>query len=350
MATYHHDPMSKKTTLESIAKASGLSIATVDRVINRRGGVSPKSEAKVLEWANRLQLDRRIFRTNLKALRIAVLIPSTTNPFFLSMKDAFQAISGHAAEGQIQIFIHTTKPTDHSTTARKIGELATAYDGLIVCCPDQPDIFDALQRAAQHVPVVTLVSDIPNSGRLAYVGPDNRRIGRVAGELMGRFIGQDGGKVLVMLGHSSIIGHQEREMGFRAVTRERFPKIEILDIAESEEDSSRAASIAQAALRTEPNIRGIYNVSAGNYQIAQTLRSLDLGSEVVFITHELTPKRREMLRDGLLDAVIDQNPRLEARKAIDIIAYSFGRLEQAQMPDPFTPFEIFLRENCPIEM
>ncbi|WP_170842199.1 LacI family DNA-binding transcriptional regulator [Pacificibacter marinus] len=339
--------MAKKTSLEDIAKAANVSIATVDRVVNQRGGVSPKSEAKVLDWAARLNLDRKIFRTSLKSLRIAVLIPPVDNPFFAAVRDAFVALDGSSNTAQIRSYIHTFDPVNMRDAARKIDQLSLEYDGIIVCCPDHPDTSAAATRASLRIPVVTLVNDLPRSGRLAYVGPDNRQIGRVAGELMGRFLGPQGGKVLVMLGHHRISGHQDREMGFRSITRERFPNVEILDIAESDEDSTRAAQIAQHALHNELDIRGIYNVSAGNYQIAQTLIKLGRSEEIVFITHELTTKRCELLKIGLLDAVIDQNPRMEARHAIDVLAHHFKRTEAYQVPDPFTPFEIFLRENCP---
>lgn len=338
--------MSKRTTLEDIAEAAGVSITTVDRVINRRGGVSPKSEAKVLEWASKLNLDRKIFRAHLRTLRIAVLIPPPDNPFYASLRDAFAAMGSSAAELQIRIFMHFIDPIDAAATADKLASVSTQYDGAIICCPDQPIATEAIARASQHIPVVTLVTDLPSSGRIAYVGPDNRQVGRVAGELMGRFLGPQGGRVLVMLGHHHIFGHQEREMGFRLVLRERFQNVQIMDIVESGEDSTRAAQLAQHALRSNPDVRGIYNISSGNYGIVQTLIQLGRAEEIVFITHELTPKRRELLQQGLLDAVIDQNPRMEARRAIDILARHFNRGELLDTVDPHSPFEIFLRENC----
>jgi hypothetical protein len=46
-----------------------------------------------------------------------------------------------------------------------------------------------------------------------------------------------------------------------------------------------------------------------------------------FITHELTDERSVLLREGLIDAVMDQNPELEVRTAVGVIAAHFGRLE-----------------------
>src|SRR5689334_22800764 len=182
-----------KTTLIEIARAAGVSLSTVDRVVNRRGGVSPAAEAKVLEWASRLDLDRRIFRRHLKTLRVAVMMQSPQNPFYKGMREAFLGFNSKRLDTRIQFFIHYIDVNDIMATMRQIMEIAGSYDALIVTCPDDARLSDALRLVSRRVPVVTLVTDVPSSGRLAYVGPDNRQMGRVAGELMGRFLGPGGG-------------------------------------------------------------------------------------------------------------------------------------------------------------
>lgn len=339
--------MTQKTTFQAIASAAGVSISTVDRVVNRRGGVSQKSEAKVLEWARRLDLDRRLSRTHLRSLRIAVLMQSPQNPFYKELSDAFSALDASMQDMRITCFIHHIDPADVGGTERKIQEISAGYDGLIITCADEPRLSDALRRASKQIPVITLVTDLPRSGRLAYIGPDNRQIGRVAGELMGRFLGREGGQVLVVVGLHRIAGHEEREMGFRAVLRERFQACQIVATLESAEDQTRAADLTYQALQDFPRTRGIYNVSAGNLAIARVIQKLGRASNIAMITHELTPIRQQMLRDGILDAVIDQNPRLEAQRALEAIARHFQRLDTAGATSEYTPFSIVLRENCP---
>jgi LacI family transcriptional regulator len=339
--------MSRKTSLIQVAEAAGVSLSTVDRVVNRRGGVSPKAEAKVLEWARRLSLDRRIDRSYLKTLRIAVLMQSPQNPFYRALRDAFGDLRATMADMRIGCLLHDIDVTDVAGTARKIEDVAGSYDGLIVICPDDPRLSDALRLAARRVPVVTLVTDLPGSGRIAYVGPDNRQIGRVAGELMGRFLGAEGGHTLIVLGMQRMTGHEEREMGFRSVLRERFPGCSIAASLESGEDQERAGELVLEALRDHPGVRGIYNVSAGNLAIARAIQGLGLAHKIVMITHELTPVRRQMLRDGILDAVIDQNPWLEARRALEVLGRHFQRSDVEIRLNEYTPYSIFIRENCP---
>jgi len=207
--------MSKKTTLIQISKAADVSISTVDRVLNQRGGVSPDKEKKVLEMASQLNLDRVIFRNYLKVLRVAVMMQSSQNPFYRGLRNAFLQPGAVLSDMKINCFIHDIDVTDSTGTTRKIREISENYDALIVICPDDPHLSDELQLISTRIPILTLVTDLPRSGRIAYIGPDNRQAGRAAGELMGRFLGSAGGDILVILGMHRFVGHEEREMGFR---------------------------------------------------------------------------------------------------------------------------------------
>lgn len=336
-----------KVTLIEIASAAGVGIATVDRVINRRGGVSPSKEAKVLECARRLELDRVLYRGYMKMLRIAVVMQSPDNPFFVDMRDAFSEVNNALLPVKLQCFIYYADPKNTQATVNLLDQLSSNHDAIVVVSPAEPAISDKLREISLKIPVVTMVTDLPDCGRIAYVGPNNRKIGRVAGELMGRFIGASGGKIYVILGMQRLLGHEEREMGFRTVLREYFLQCEIAGVFESDENQSKAGKVIYDALRNDSSIKGIYNVSAGNSAIVKTVQSLGLSDQLVLITHELTKARRSMLRQGVIDAVIDQNPRLEARRVVDVLARHFDRLESSNSRiDEFTPFQIYLRENC----
>jgi LacI family transcriptional regulator len=136
-------------------------------------------------------------------------------------------------------------------------------------------------------------------------------------------------------------------MGFRSVLRERFPRCTIVASLESGEDQERAGDVVYKALRNNPGVRGVYNVSAGNAAIAKAVQSLSLEHKIVMITHEITPERRQMLRDGILDVVIDQNPKMESQRAIEVLGRYFKRTENEIQFEEYTPFNIFIRENCP---
>ena len=76
----------KKAKLSDVAKAAGVSSATVDRVLNKRGGVNPDKEKQVLEWARKLQLDRNLERRPSRILRLGVIMQAPANPFYRSLQ------------------------------------------------------------------------------------------------------------------------------------------------------------------------------------------------------------------------------------------------------------------------
>ena len=190
-----------------------------------------------------------------------------------------------------------------------------------------------------------MVTDLPDSGRLAYVGLDNTAAGRVAGDLMARLIGPSGGDVVIVTDMQTMLALRERERGFRSVLAERHPQCRLIEVIETRDEGERAGELIREAIGRRPGIVGIYTVSTGNRAIASVLDALGRGLSTIMITHELTPARRVLLKRGLIDAIIDQHPDLEAQTAVEVLAHLFGRLE-APPTQLTTPFTIFFRENC----
>jgi LacI family transcriptional regulator len=336
----------RKTTITDVANAAQVSVATVDRVLNGRGGVKPERARRVLEWARKLKIDRALEDLPMRWLRIAVLLQNPSNPYHGSLKTGFQ-LAQRAYEAQrimcLPTYFDSLEPAAVARTIRRAAERA---DGLVTCIYDHPRITAALKEVSRKTPVVTIASDLPASGRLAYVGSDNRVAGRVAGELMGRFLGPQGGQILVVTGMHDYIGHEERESGFRAVLGTRFPTCIVAATVESQERPERTEKLTREAFKRFPELRGIYNISVGSRGIANALSSLGKGGKTILISHEMHDVHRELLTDGLMDAVLDQNPQMEALRAIQLLLHYNRRVPDTEVPLE-TPVAIYLRENLP---
>lgn len=338
--------MARKTTARDVAEAAGVSTATVDRVLNNRGGVAAEKERRVLEWARKLQIDRAIERRASRTLRIAVLVQTPDNPYHAAIQKGFEAANRLHAQFNLQFRICHLDPGKPAATARLIATVAPDSDGLVIISPHSERVAEALGGVAESGrPVVTMATDVRGPYPHYYIGPDNRQAGRVAGDLMGRLIGRAGGEIVIIAGMLSMIGHEEREMGFRAVLRERYPLCRVAAVLESHEQASRAGDLVFDMLKKNPEIRGIYNASAGAQTVVDAMKSLGKRGEIVFITHELTEDRRRLLREGAIDAVIDQLPSLEVQTAVETLASHFGRRDAA-LPALVTPVHIHMIENC----
>lgn len=335
-----------KPTARDLAAAAGVSLATVDRVLNNRGGVAEAKERRVLDCARRLGIDRALNQRPARTLRIAVLIQPPANPFHAAVQAHFEAANGDFSHYNLQFRVHHIDPARPAATVDLVNALSATSDGLVILTSQNDAVAAALGAFGRGgKPVITIATDLRDAGRYAYVGPDNRKAGRVAGDLMGRLLGRDGGEIVVISGMLSMIGHEEREMGFRAVLHERYPRCRVADVLESMERGDRAGDLVFDALRSNPRIRGIYNVSAGARPVVKAMTALGRRGEIVFITHELTGDRRRLMRDGMIDAIIDQDPALEVRTTVEALAARFGRRD-GPPASLVTPLHIHMIENC----
>jgi LacI family transcriptional regulator len=219
-------------------------------------------------------------------------------------------------------------------------------EGIGVVALDHPTVREAIRSlSAAGVKIVTIVSDIQQVPRIGYVGIDNRAAGRLAGYLMNRFVGASrSGRIALFAGSLSYRGHEEREMGFRHILNEEAAHLRIVETREMLDDREKAYAEASALLDRHPDLAGIYNVGAGNTGIARALKERGREHSVIFLGHEVTEGTKELLLDGTLDAVIDQNPRVEAREALNILSHGV----RGQAYDPHPPrLQVIFKENIP---
>jgi LacI family transcriptional regulator len=337
-------------TVVDIAREAGVSTATVDRVLNHRQGVKTRTRDHVLSVAERLgYIDEANGRPpalpiSADEITLDIVMPGGTNSFIAILRDHFEALADQH-EG-VGIRLHAFDAFDPDALGGKLEELRGRTSGVGVVALDHPAVREAIRGlAASGVPVLTLVSDISNVPRLGYVGIDNRAAGRLAGHLLGRFMGRGAGKVALFAGSLSYRGHEEREMGFRHIVAEETPHLSIVELREVRDDTERAYREAKALLERYDDLAGIYNIGAGNRGIARALEESGRAKAVVFIGHELTAHTRRFLVSGTMDAVIDQNPRVEARDAVDRLVQALRK--QSRPPLPAVRIQAIFRENIP---
>mgnify|MGYP002717591393 CR=1 FL=1 len=333
-----------KVTLEDVARAAGVSLATVDRVVNRRGGVSADKEAEILSAARRLGLDRSLTVRPTLAKRIAILIQPPTNPFHDQLRQGIEQARAIHRDLNLLFQVEHIDPAQPDRIAAQIARAAAWADGMILTVPAAPQIVAAIEALPPRIPVVTMADDVPAASRAAFVGPDDRQSGRVAGDLMGYLIGQNGGEALVLIGRFDMPGHGARSGGFIDVLAERHPAIRVCEVLETHEDKATAATLALRAARANPDLRGIYLCTTGCSELVAALASIRQTRPLAIVTHELTPQRRALLKTRQVQAIIDQKPVLEARLAVETMARLIGRLD-GEARSVATEIQIFMPES-----
>tara|TARA_R110002020_G_scaffold113518_39_gene261242 strand:+ start:3667 stop:4758 length:1092 start_codon:yes stop_codon:yes gene_type:complete len=337
--------------MADIAAAAGVSPATVDRVLNRRKGVKDTTVSRVLREARALgYLTEAEYRqiAQPRPANIVLLLPTGTNPYLRLLGEKARALSDTRSRDQAKIRCFFIDSFDAEALAAALRRHAAWADGIAFMAIDHPIVREAVEEvSAAGKRVVTIVSDLSSSSRVAYVGLDNQAAGRTAGYLMGRFAGGAAGSVALVAGSRRYRAHFEREVGFLGLVRELFPQLAVVGVREGHDDRDENYRHAVAIIEQTQDLVGIYNVGGSSDGIARALREKNRAGDVIFIGHGLTPDTRARLVDGTMDAVINSNPDAILAAVLGLLAAHEGGGDASDTL-PVVTMDVIFRENLPV--
>lgn len=339
-----------RASLLDVARAAGVSIATVDRVLHGRSGV----RARTVELVN-AAIDQLGYRPDPAAARLArnrsarivFVLPSGTNSFITLLSQQLQALAPWLAEQRALASVQTVDVFSPAAVAQQLAALQGRCDAVVVMAQDHPQVRAAIDDLVAHdTVVVTLVSDVPSSRRSHFVGIDNVAAGRTAATLLGHFIGARPGRVGIVMGSRALRDHAERLFGFEQVMAAEHPHLALLPPIEGHDLSDRTEPLVAELLAREPALLGLYSIGAGNRGIAGALEASGRAREVTWVCHELTPYARRALLDGTADAVINQDAGHEVRSACRL-ALAGVHGERVLADQERIRIDVFLKDNLP---
>jgi LacI family transcriptional regulator len=339
-----------RTTLQDVARSAGVSLATVDRVLNSRSGVHADTAERVRAAIAELRYRPDRFAARLargRDYRFQFILPTGSNAFMQALEREVHATADGLLDERVHIGITNVDVFDGDVLAAAIDRLHGEVDGAAIVALDHPSVREAIDDLARTgTTVVTLVSDAPRARRNHYVGVDNSAAGRTAATLLGRFVAGRAGTVGLVAGSVALRDHTERQIGFEQVISRDFPNLKLLPVREGRDDDARVEELSRALLRENDDLVGIYNVGAGNAGIVAALEAAGKSRDIVFIAHELTPLSRRHLIRGTIDAIINQDPGHEVRSAARLLIAEREGI-------PINPgqerirIDIFIRDNLP---
>ncbi|WP_158966573.1 LacI family DNA-binding transcriptional regulator [Chachezhania sediminis] len=339
-----------KPTVHDIAKEAGVSLATVDRVLNARPGVRDKTIAKVQAAVERLGYVRDTYAANLarqRQYRFAFLLPEGPSQFSDTLKLALQeAYSSHVADRTLLKIVPVASHDPHAIVRTLQGLNVAQLDGVALMVPETPQVRDAVARLkAAGLAVVALVSDLPNSQRDHFIGINSVAAGRTAGLLMGRFV-KGSGEILVVTNSMRSRDSLERRLGFDAVISSDFKNLTALPSIESYDDPVRMDQIVAQVVAARPRLAGVYSMGGGNTTMLNALRRSGRLDEIAVIAHELTPSTRQALEANEVAAVITQNVGHLVRSALRVLRNLCDQAPIFESQERIR-IEIVVRENLP---
>jgi LacI family transcriptional regulator len=336
-----------RATIEDVAEKAGVSVATVDRVLNGRSQVRPKN-AKSVEAAIRAlnyhpdRLAARLAKG--REYRFCFVLPKGDNIFMRGLEQEISNHARHLESERVNADILYTDVFDPQGLADALHSLK-GYEGIAVVALDHPKVREAIAGLSeQGVAIVTLVSDVPGSARAHFVGIDNSAAGRTAATLLGRYCGERRGSIGIIAGSLSLRDHAERHFGFVQVMQQEFPQLALMTVGEGRDNATRNKQLVSSLLASTPDLIGVYNIGAGPEGVLAALSGTE--QKVNFITHELNAITRKGLLDGRIAAVIAQDPGHEIRSCMRVLMAKCDRTPILAAMERIA-IDIYVRDNLP---
>lgn len=329
----------RRPKVAEIAARAKVSTATVDRVINGRGGVHRQTADKVASAISEMR-DQAGKPSALReaARTFDVLLPAQSGR---STEVLAAQLTACASQFGATVRISVVERINPKALATRMIEcMHSGTGGIAVQGVDHPEVRGAMEQLVRaNVPVVTLCSDVTGVGRRAYIGVDNRAAGRTSGLLMGRFC-RGPGKLAVVWGGQLYRSHEERETGFRAVLRHEHPDLQILEMVNGNDDAALNRSRMREVIERNPDLQGVYCIGGGQKGVAEALEQAGAADRIVMIGHNFNEETRPFLLSGTIDAIIHQNMERIARAALGCLLQRDPSSDNAGIP-----IEIVTREN-----
>jgi len=183
----------KRAGIHQIADMAGVSIGTVDRALHGRSGISEATRQRVLRIAKRLSYRphpaARILSVGRANLRIGVCIPEEIHFFYDQVRAGIYEEAGRIDGLGIEIVYRPVPCLGEGESEQISGLLAEGVNALIVTPGNPKLVTPVIDKAEkQNVRVVCLTTDAAESRRTTFVGINPELGGRLAAELMARFV------------------------------------------------------------------------------------------------------------------------------------------------------------------
>lgn len=343
---------SKLFGVKEIARRANVSIATVDRVLHNRSGVSEKTKDKINAIIKKLDYKPNLLARRLaskKVFKLATLTPnvsSETAYWEVLLKGIVQAEEEISPYG-IKVEKYFFDQSDKASFVKQAGLLLkNKADGILLAPIFIEESIKFTQSCQQlGIPCVYINSDIPNQDTLCYIGPNLYHSGYLSAHLISYLLGKKD-KVLLVNISKEIENHHHilrKEEGFRAYFKEHKKTNTILTNDIRQTDYTSIEKVIANSLATNPDIRVIFVTNSRVSSVAHYLEVTGR-KDMLLVGYDFLPDNIEYLKKGTIDFLICQKPHEQAYRGM-MTLYHYLVFSAVADKVYFMPIDIITKEN-----
>ncbi|HZL09166.1 MAG TPA: LacI family DNA-binding transcriptional regulator [Prolixibacteraceae bacterium] len=342
----------KNIRIKDIAEMAGVSVATVDRVLHRRGKISEKALSKVMDALEQTGFKPNLIASTLgsnKTFRIAALLPDPALDDYWRLS-AEGIIKAKEDWGQYNVHIESFYFNLYEKTSfKEVADRVLDFqpDGVLVAPIFHREslvFFDILHF--KGIPYILFNTNIPEAKPISFIGQDLYQSGRVGAEMLsGKVVNP--GNIAVMHIYEEIqnaVHLKEKERGFRdffadnKLSNFTVSSYDFGNCDESEFDRNLLDVI------TRDDITGIFVTTSKGSHLTASVLDQSGKKNIVLVGYDLLQDNIHYMYNGVINFLINQNPQKQAFLGISYLVNFLVFKKQPPASDLF-PLEIITKEN-----
>jgi LacI family transcriptional regulator len=336
--------------IADIAKAAGVSIGTVDRVIHDRGRVSKETREKIEKIIEDSGYTPNIMASNLKkgtTITIGVLIPllSSEGGYWQKIYDGMLKAMAEVSHFSISLKIREFDRTRAGDALEKGKELIAQGISVLAIAPVvQADTYSLITELGS-TPYAFFDSPLPDTRPIIENLQDPYRAGFCAGRLMELFR-PHARKFICLQMHTTAYNLQQRALGFTDYFAGK--EIEIVNIIwDYTPEDQKFFTFFDSVLADHPDAAGYFVTNDTTGTIAYYLKRKYPESMPVIIGFDLLEHNIQGLQEGLISVLLSQQPEVQGYNTIIEIFRSLLLNQQETIRSSPIPIDIIFKENLP---
>jgi ribose transport system substrate-binding protein len=275
-----------------------------------------------------------------------------------------------AADNDVELLFRQPSPGTAEVQKPIIDSwVSQGINGMAVSVIDPVGQAEDLRNAAKKLPLLAVDNDAPGTGRICYVGVDNKEAGRAVGRLVKKVI-PNGGTIAMFIGSTTSANGQARPAGVleelatpeangKPGTHPQRPNISgkwygkyfLVDGEPKTDDmvKERATSNARDMLSRIEGVENICMIGLYNYnppQILEAVRAKKLAGKVKIIGFDEDLETLRGIAAGDIEGTVAQDPYNYGYKSVEILAAE-ARGDTSKRVTGSMPYQVITRHGGP---
>lgn len=311
----------RRPTIPDLAQAAGVSVSTINRVLNQPESVRSPTRERVLAAAEDigfygLGTIENAVKSVQTTHRLGVLLQRGSRAFYRNLGDTIAAAVKDVEGCKIELTVEYLDDLTPEKVAKHMVSMGQRCEALAIVAPQHPLVADAIDAVLDTgVPIVSLIGPLTAKGNISFVGLDNWKVGRTAAWAFDKMV-REPGEIGVLVGSHRLRNQEMNESGFRSYFREHNASFSVLEPLPTYESAAVAREHVEKLLTDRPDLCGLYISGGGVTGAIAALRAMPKRDDFVAVGYELFEDTRAALIDGTLSMIISHPMERFARETI----------------------------------